>query len=251
MSLELRFDLGGRAAVRVSGGPVGARHVEDLPLSAPWWIEARCGSAVGWLLGSEEPSDVGEARARLEHEVACRTALELQARAAAAGAIGARTLERATHGLRADLASLQLAFGLEGEEVAAAVTETGRLAQRRLTLLRELMGALEPGARAVAEPVAWILREALDAAGRDVAVTEPDERALAWVPGPGWAGCARLLAAAPRVREISIVPDPGGWRVCCGPLGDEALCAGAIVLAAGGLVCADGALVLPAAPANS
>src|SRR5919198_990267 len=48
---ELRFDLAGRAAVRVAGGPVAPRHVEPVPPPAPWVIEARCGDAAGWLLG--------------------------------------------------------------------------------------------------------------------------------------------------------------------------------------------------------
>ena len=40
---ELRYDLHGRCAVRVAGGEVMARHVEAVP-SAPWMIEARCGT---------------------------------------------------------------------------------------------------------------------------------------------------------------------------------------------------------------
>ena len=65
---ELRFDLAGRAAVRVSGGPVARRHVEPVPPEAPWVAEARCGEATGWLLAKVAPSDpergAGTARPR-------------------------------------------------------------------------------------------------------------------------------------------------------------------------------------------
>src|SRR4051794_4837525 len=86
---ELRFDLAGRAAVRVAGGPVAPRHVEPVPPRAPWVAEARCGTATGWLLATAAPSDAGAAQAGLERFVARTAALRLQSAAHQASAMGA------------------------------------------------------------------------------------------------------------------------------------------------------------------
>src|SRR3954447_15681749 len=86
---ELRFDLAGRAAVRVAGGPVAPRHVEPVPPAAPWVAEARCGAAAGWLLAPAAPSAPAQAQDRLQHAVARAAALALQARAREGAAIAA------------------------------------------------------------------------------------------------------------------------------------------------------------------
>src|SRR4051794_4172745 len=104
---ELRFDLAGRAAVRVAGGPVAPRHVEPVPPAAPWVAEARCGPAAGWLLAQAAPADPEAARARLQRAVERETAHRLQAAAQAAAPLAADLLERLTHRLRTDVTTLQ------------------------------------------------------------------------------------------------------------------------------------------------
>jgi hypothetical protein len=242
--MELRFDLVGRCAVRVSGGPVAARHAESVPPVAPWCLSARCGRATGWLLAESEPDEA--ALARLELEVARRTALELQRRASSLAALGAAAVERFTHRLRADVAALQSVAGLavDSEEVREAVESTGREAQQRLTAARELMGVLDPEARLEPEPVASVLRDALRPGA---SVVEPEgECAQAFIPGPGWEACARLLASTP-ARAYVIEPDPAGWRVSADA---DLRLAGLLVVAAGGLLTDDGALLIPAAPST-
>ena len=105
---ELRFDLAGRAAVRVEGGPVAPRHVEPVPPRAPWVAEARCGDAVGWLLANAAPRGPGGGAGR------CSPARRARGRAAPAGArrgrcapLAAELLERLTHRLRTDVTTLQ------------------------------------------------------------------------------------------------------------------------------------------------
>src|SRR5262245_3404246 len=106
---ELRYDLHGRCAVRVAGGPVSPCHAEAVPPRAPWRAQARCGAAAGWLLAPAPPADPERARAELERLVAARTALALQRRAAAWAAMGSDLLERLTHRLRTDVMALQVA----------------------------------------------------------------------------------------------------------------------------------------------
>jgi hypothetical protein len=112
------------------------------------------------------------------------------------------------------------------------------------------------------------LRAELEAAGREgVVVAAPaGERPLAFVPGAGWAACARLLAGEERLGAFTVEPDPRGWRVAAGPGGAPVgwtertvgglVHAGHIVAAAGGSAAAEHdsegrvrvVLVLPAAP---
>src|SRR4051812_27376718 len=93
---ELRYDLAGRAAVRVAGGPVAPRHVEPVPPRAPWVAEARCGAATGWLLAHTPPADEDAARDRLQRAVERETALRLQAAARRLTPLAAELLERLT-----------------------------------------------------------------------------------------------------------------------------------------------------------
>src|SRR3954453_9756597 len=81
--MELRYDLHGRCAVRVSGGPVAPRHAEPAPPDAPFVATAHCGAATGWLLAATEPSPAE--LERFERDVERRTALERE-RLADAGA---------------------------------------------------------------------------------------------------------------------------------------------------------------------
>jgi len=268
---ELRFDLAGRAAVRAAGGPVAPRHVEPAVPDAPWLARAGCGPAAGWLLAEAAPDDPERARALLQRAVERETALALQSRARQASAMGADLLERLTHRLRTDVATLQAVadgalrglFEAEDLELLPGELErTGREAQRRLTGVREVMTVLDPAARSAPEPVVKTLRAELEAAGRDATVTGPaGEQPLALIPGAGWATCARLLASDARRAAFAVEPDPAGWRVVAGdprtPVEwtersvGAAAHAGHIVAAAGGsaAAAAEGmTLVLPAAP---
>jgi signal transduction histidine kinase len=274
---ELRFDLAGRAAVRVAGGPVAPRHVEPAPPAAPWVLEARRGAAAAWLLAPAAPEDPERARALLQRMVECEAALALPRLARQAAAMGAELLERLTHQLRTDVTALQaVAEGalnglFEPDELAtlpAELEQTGREAQRRLSGVREVMTALEPAARRAPEPVVETLRRELEAAGREeVVVAGPAaEQPLGLVPGAGWAACARLLAGDDRLWAFAVEPDPGGWRVAAGPRGTPVewtertvgglVHAGHIVAAAGGSAAAEHdaegrlrvVLTLPAAP---
>src|SRR4051795_3304809 len=103
--MELRYDLHGRCAVRVSGGPVAPRHAEAVPPEAPFVATARCGGAVGWLLSPAAP---GEAEIeRFEREVDRRTALERERLATAGAAMAVDAVERLVHRLRTDVMTLQ------------------------------------------------------------------------------------------------------------------------------------------------
>ena len=143
---ELRFSLDGRAAVRVLGGPVAARHAEPPDPAAPWSARATCGDAVGWLLAERAPA--GEAHAVLQRAVDRHSSLLLQRIAAHRGAIAADLLESVTHRLRTDISALQvIADGAltapfeddERSQVRAEVGEVGAEAQRRLSAFREAM----------------------------------------------------------------------------------------------------------------
>jgi signal transduction histidine kinase len=231
----------GAAAVRVRAprGPVAARHAERPDVAAPWSAVARCGEAAAWLLAARAPDEPDRARAVLRRATDRAAALRLQALARQQAALTADLLEHLTHRLRTDVSSLQgvaegaLAHVFAAEEagaVAAEVQAIGAEAQRRLSDVREVMAACEPGASRRPEPILERLRDELDAVGREaVAVTgpagaAPGEQPLADVPGPGWAACARLLAEAvagdPRLgagrAEVAIAAHPGGWLVIAG-----------------------------------
>jgi hypothetical protein len=269
---ELRFDLAGRAAVRVAGGPVAPRHVEPVPPPAPWVAEARCGAAAGWLLTHTAPPDPDALQERLQRAVERETALRLQAAAHGAAPLAADLLERLTHRLRTDVTTLQAVadgaikglFEPEDLELLPAELErSGREALRRLSGVREVMGVLVPGARLAPEPVEATLRAELDGAGRDVSITGPgDESPLTFIPGPGWAACARMLARDPRLVMFELRPAAAGWLLTSGSggtpvewtertVGDLAH-VGHIVAAAGGSAVVTEPfglrLTLPAAP---
>ena len=206
---EVRFDLAGRAAVRVAGGPVAPRHVEPVPPPAPWVIEARCGTAVGWLLAHAAPADPDAARLRLERAVEREAATRLQAAARELAPLAADLLERLTHRLRTDVTTLQaVADGaVKGlfepadlELLPGELERTGREAQRRLSDAREVMGVLTPGARSEPEPIEATLRAELGAAGRAATVAGPaGETPRTLIPGPGLGG----LRAHPGRRPAS------------------------------------------------
>jgi signal transduction histidine kinase len=227
---ELRFDLAGRAAVRVSGGPVARRHVEPVPPQAPWVAVARCGEATGWLLVNLAPEDPDAAQALLERAVEREAALRGEALRREVSVLTAELLERLTHRLRTDVTTLQAVAegaiaGLfepeDLEQLPGELQRTGRGALERLTAAREVMRALEPAARRDPEPIVGTLRAELEAAGREATVRAPSgELALALVPGPGWAACARALAGEPRLEMFDVGPDPAGWCVTAGAAGE-------------------------------
>jgi hypothetical protein len=271
---ELRFDLAGRAAVRVAGGPVAVRHVEPVPPVAGWVIEARCGAAAGWLLADAAPADPSRALALLERWVERNAALRLEAAAREASAMGADLLERLTHRLRTDVATLAavadgaIAGHFDPGDVDGLPEELGRTSRealRRLSGAREVMSALDPGSRRAPEAILDTLRVELEAAGREdaVTVTGPSgETPLTLIPGAGWAACARRLAADERLGVFAVGPDPAGWRVTAAASGrpvewreqvvGELAHVGHIVAAAGGSAVATDpfgvALTVPAAP---
>jgi hypothetical protein len=270
---ELRFSLGGAAAVRAlaHGGAVAARHAEPPDPDAPWSARAACGEAVGWLLAERAPADEAPARDALQRAVDRHSSLLLQRIAAASGGMAAAMLEAATHRLRTDISALQvIAEGAlavpfeEGErpQVRAEVGEVGAEAQRRLSALREAMASLNPGAAREAEALVETLEGELEGAGVETVVTMLEhapgvaaaegERPMALVPGAGWSACARLLAAAlasdARLAGASMAvrAHPDGWSVTAGEeAGGEPLAwteralgelahAGMIAVAAGG-----------------
>jgi signal transduction histidine kinase len=269
---ELRFDLAGRAAVRVSGGPVARRHVEPVPPQAPWVAEASCGEATGWLLAKMAPEDPEAARALLARTVEREAALRGEALRREVSALTADLLERLTHRLRTDVTTLQAVAegaiaGLfepsDLEQLPGELQRTGRGALERLTAAREVMRACEPAARLEPEPVVETLRAELEAAGREATIHAPsDEQPLALVPGPGWAACARALAGEERLEMFDVGPDPAGWCVTAGaggaPVAWTERTVGALVNVGHLLAVAGGSavamhpfgvkLVLPAAP---
>jgi hypothetical protein len=241
-AFELRFSLTAAAAVRAggSGRPVAARHAEPPDPPAPWSAAHAWAGAAGWLLAARAPADPARAAAVLERAVEAHAA-ELRERLGRdRAALGAELLERLTHRLRTDVSTLQAVAegaltGLfadeERAEVRGELKALGTDSQHRLTLAREVMLALNPEAERRPEPVAEVLRAELDASGSSLAVPDVDgERPMALVPGPGWAACARLLAAALTRDErlggaaaaISVRPDPDGWTVEAGGGGTPA-----------------------------
>jgi hypothetical protein len=269
---ELRFDLAGRAAVRVAGGPVARRHVEPVPPVAGWVSEARCGDAVGWLLADAAPDDRERTLTLLEHAVAREAALRLQAAARQASAMGAELLERLTHRLRTDVATLAavadgaIAGLFDPEDLEGLPEELGqtsREALRRLSGAREVMTALDPESRRDSQPIVATLRAELEAAGRAAQVNgHTDETPLTLIPGAGWGACARRLAADERFGMFAVRPDPAGWSITAGAAGTpvnwtersvgELVHVGHIVAAAGGSAIVTDpfgiTLTVPAAP---
>ena len=272
---ELRFDLAGRAAVRVAGGPVAPRHVEPVPPAGGWVIEARCGDAACWLLADAAPADPERAARLLERFAAREAALRLQAAGRQASVMGADLLERITHRLRTDVSTLSavadgaIAGLFDASDLEGLPEELGRTtreALRRLSGVREVMTALDPESRRAPEPIVATLLAELEGAGRDatVTVTGPDggETPLTLIPGAGWSACARRLAADERFDMFAVGPDSGGWNVTTKTSGipvnwtersvGDLVHAGHIVAAAGGSAVVTDPFgvhfVLPAAP---
>ena len=216
---ELRYDLAGRAAVRVAGGPVAPRHVEPVPPRAPWVAEARCGDAVGWLLANAPPPDPEAAQERLERFVERETALRLQARARQGAPLGAELLERLTHRLRTDVTTLKAVAdgaiaGLfepaDLELLPGELERTAREALRRLSAAREVMGVLLPGARLAPEPVAATLEAELEAAGREADHQRPSRRATPDAhPRPRLGGMRADARRRPAARHVRCRTRPG------------------------------------------
>lgn len=259
---ELRFSLGGHAAVRVMGGPVAALHAEPPDPAAAWSARAACGEAVGWLLAERVPADEAEAHDALHHWVARHSSLVLQRIGAQRGRMAADLLETVTHRLRTDISALQviaegvLAAPFEDDErpqVRAEVAEVGAEAQRRLSAAREVMTSLHPAAERAPEPLIDALERELEGAGVPAVVAGVDgEVPAVVVPGSGWSACARLLAGARAAdarlagAPIGVRAHPDGWAVAVGEPGGgspvpwterslgELAHAGAIVVAAGG-----------------
>jgi hypothetical protein len=275
-AFELRFALGGGAAVRTYGGPVAPRHAEAPDVSAPWSAQAACGEAAGRLLATAAPADPDRAQAVLERAVERYAALRLQALARDRAAMTAELLDGLTHRLRTDLSTLQIVAeaattGLlahaELAELPDELARTGAQGQQRLSAARDVMRALAPSQPSEPEPLLEVLARELEAAGAPARVPEvPGERPLALVPGPGWAACARVLAGG----EIAVAAHPDGWAVSVGPPGggepvpwieqrlDERFFAGVFVVAGGGSATAVAPaggglrveLVVPAAPSS-
>lgn len=262
---ELRFSLGGHAAVRVLGGPVAALHAEPPDPAAPWSARAACGEAVGWLLAERAPADEPAARDALQRLVDRHSSLVLQRIGEQRGGMAADLLETVTHRLRTDISALQviaegaLAVPFEDDErpqIRSEVADVGADAQRRLSGAREVMASLHPAAERAPEPLIDTLERELEGAGVSVAVARVDgEVPRVVVPGSGWSACARLLAGALAAdarlagAAIAVRAHPDGWAVAVGAPGGDAVPwterslgelahAGAIVVAAGGAAAA-------------
>jgi hypothetical protein len=230
---ELRFSATGAAAIRVRGDGVAADHAERPDPAAPWSASAHCGPAAGWLLAAAPPSDPEEAADLLARAVDRHAAAAAQALAAERARVAGELLDRLTHRLRTDVAALlSVAEGAlrglfaadETDAVLAELRSGGADAQDRMSDAREVMTVLHAVA-SDPEPVVALLERELEAAGADVAVSGPNERAMAVVPGHGWAICARLLATAlardDRLRgaALAVAPHPLGWVVTAGAPG--------------------------------
>jgi hypothetical protein len=231
-AFELRFSLGGQAAVRVLAvhGTVAPRHAEPPDPAAPWSAGARCGTAAGWLLAREPPSDDERAAAILQRAVERHSALYLQRLVAQRSVMTADLLERLTHRLRTDVSTLQAVTegALAGvfepdelEEIPAEVRSVSAEAQRRLSTAREVMNALRPAAPPRPEPLVDTLR----AAGAAVATAVDDERPMVLLAG--WDACARLVADAIACDTrlggvVAVAPHPDGWLVTTGDAGADA-----------------------------
>ena len=263
---ELRYDVFGRCAVRVAGGGVLERHVEPAP-AAPFALQERCGTAVGWVLAAAAPDDPERVGALLRTAVAQRTALVRERQARALAALAAELLEALTHRLRTDVmtlstvaeGALQGMLGGDTGDVIAELRRTGAEAQRRITAAREVMTVLAAGPDAEPERVAATLRAELEGAGRDPDAVSGADGEEAWtrIGGAGWAACARALAADERWSAFAVAPDPEGWRVTAEAAGRPAVpCrepVAHIVVAAGGRAETENGritLVLPAAPGS-
>jgi signal transduction histidine kinase len=289
-AFELRFSLNGDAAVRVlgRGSDVAARHAEAPDPRAPWSAAATWAGAAGWLLAARAPADSAHATDVLQRAVERHSAEAMRRLATQRGALVAELLETLTHRLRTDVSTLQavaegaLAGLFEGEElvqIPAELTGMGAEAQRRLSLVREVMTVLQPDAPRRPEAIVEVLEAELDAAGVATRVEAvAGELPMALVPGAGWAASARLLAAALAGDErlggavVRVRPDPDGWTVTAGPAGagggeplpwsertvGELVHAGEIAAAAGGRASAARTtgelllieLTLPAAPSG-
>jgi hypothetical protein len=283
---ELRFSLGGRAAVRALAphGPVARRHAEVPDPAAPWSARAECGEAVGWLLADRAPADEAAAVDALQRAVDRHSSLVLQRIAAQRAGMAADLLETVTHRLRTDISALQviaegaLALPFEEDErpeVRAEVSEVGAEAQRRLSAAREVMASLNPAADHEPEPLIEVLSSELEGIGVATPVAGVEgEVPTALVRGAGWAACARLLASALAADErlsgtsVAVHAHPEGWSVVTADgVGDpvpwteralgELVHAGAIAVAAGGSAAATEAggrlslrLTVPAAPSE-
>jgi signal transduction histidine kinase len=287
-AFEARFSLDGNAAVRVLAPlhPIAPRHAEPPDPAAPWSTSARCGDAIGWLLADAPPEDARRTDHLLQGAVARHSALALQRRASQRAAMEAELLESLTHRLRTDVSTLQaVSEGLLGgvfagdelELIPRELRQVGEEAQRRLSLVREVLAVLHPDAPKHAEPLVETLRAELEGVGAAVAVEQPlGERPMTSVPGGGWSTCARLLADALAKAEgpagsVSVRAHPDGWEVTAGRLDvagppapwmertlGELVYAGYIAVVAGGAASAerlpDGALrvrlTVPAAPSG-
>jgi hypothetical protein len=236
---ELRCSLhgaGGAVRVLAPRGPVAPRHAEGPDVQAPWSVAARGGEAAGWLLAGRAPADPARALAVLQQATDRHVALARQRLARQEAALTYDLLEAITHRLRTDVSTLQVVgegalaqtfAAAEIEDVAREVRAVGEESQRRLTAVRDVMAAHDPRARRRSEPLVAVLRDALEAEGAAIAIATDAEVAMANVPGPGWAGCARLLAEAiagdPRLggaqAELGIAAHPEGWLVIAGAPG--------------------------------
>ena len=212
---ELRFDLAGRAAVRVAGGPVGPATRRDGPAAGAVGDRGalrRRGRLAARARGPRRPRGGAQAaragrRTRGRHAPAGGGARQL-------APLAADLLERLTHRLRTDVTTLQaVADGaVKGlfepadlELLPGELERSGREAQRRLTAAREVMGVLTPGARSRARADRG---DAARPSSRPPAA-KPRSRGPAGeiprtlIPGPGWAACARRPGRRPAARECS------------------------------------------------
>jgi hypothetical protein len=110
-----------------------------------------------------------------------------------------------------------LLAGRAPADPARALAVLQQATDRHVGLARERLARQE----------AALTYDLLEAEGAAIAIATDAEVAMANVPGPGWAGCARLLAEAiagdPRLggaqAELGIAAHPEGWLVIAGAPG--------------------------------
>ena len=210
---ELRFDLAGRAAVRVAGGPVAPRHVEPVPPRGA--VGGRGALRHGDRLAARarrarrsrrRPRALCSGRSSARPRCACRPPRRPPRRSprtcwSGSRIVCARTSRRCRRwptGRSRACSSRQDLELLPGE-----LERTGREALRRLSGAREVMGVLVPGARREPEDVEATLRAELDGAGRAVTVTGPaGETPRDAHPRPGLGGVRAHAGARPAARDV-------------------------------------------------
>ena len=239
---ELRFDLAGRAAVRVAGGPVAPRHVEPVPPAG----------AVGDRGALRRRRRLVARRCRAGRSRPGGTAARALRRARGGAAPAGRRRGRRRPWARSCWSGSRTGCGPTsrrcrrwptGRSPACSTRRTWkgcrrssgattREALRRLSGVREVMTVLDPesrrAARADRRDAARRARGRGPRRDRDGDRARGGETPLTLIPGAGWGACARRLAADERFDMFAVGPDSGGWNVTTRTFGTTGQLDGAV-----------------------